>query len=50
VKDGEVTYTPVKYLRKTKKIGLVKLEKNQVIKIKIGNDDLTDWIQTAKRY
>jgi predicted ribosome quality control (RQC) complex YloA/Tae2 family protein len=48
--DGQVTYAPVKYIRKTKKLGLVKIEKHKMIHIKVGTDDLSEWIQTAKRY
>lgn len=48
--DAEVTYTAMKYVRKTKILGLVKLEKSQTIKIKLGEENWQEILRSAKRY
>jgi hypothetical protein len=48
--DGEVHYTAIKYVKKTKTKGLVKLEKYQSMKIKLSSFNLDDLLQSAKRY
>ncbi len=48
--DGEVHYTLMKYVKKTKIQGLVKLEKYQSMKIKLSAFNLDDLLKSAKRY